>query len=161
MSGLQELEAFFSSVPATPHFTQRSVNIPGDFRTGWRLSVLSLLLSKGRSRSLTLPHLHVLWWAIRTSTSRSLFLKWHEGDKSPDELLVRFDPSLTLTVDLAFGQGLAERTETGLVKLTTTGSALAESVDKDPSVLAAEKEFLAKLPKSISQRQIRDLLEWT
>ncbi len=74
---------------------------------------------------------------------------------------MRFDPSLTLTVDLAFGQGLAERTETGLVKLTTTGSALAESVDKDPSVLAAEKEFLAKLPKSISQRQIRDLLEWT
>ncbi|WP_147233288.1 MULTISPECIES: hypothetical protein [Brevibacterium] len=161
MSELQDLEDFFMSVPASPRFTKRSVSIPGDFRTSWRLSVLSLLLAKGRSKSLALPHLHVLWWAIRTSRSRSLFLKWFEGKKSPDELLVRFDPSLTVAVDLALGQGLAERTATGLIKLTETGSALAESVKNDSSVLVTEKAFLANLPKSINQRRIRELLEWT
>lgn len=161
MSDIQSLEDFFSSIPARPQFTQRSVNIPGDFRTGWRLSVLSLLLTKGRSKSLALSHLHVLWWAIRTSTSRSLFLKWLEGDKNPDELLVRFDPSLTVTVDLALGQGLVERTTTGLIKLTALGGALADSANSDSLVLVTEKEFLERLPRSITQRQVSELLEWT
>lgn len=160
MSEIQDLEEFFTSIAANPRFTQRSVNIPGDFRTGWRLSVLTLLLAKGRSRALTLPHLHVLWWAVRTVTSRSLFLKWFEGDKHPDELLVRFDPSLTATVDLAYGQGLAERTQSGLIKLTATGFALANAVKDDSAVLVTEKEFLSRLPNSINQRQISELLEW-
>lgn len=161
MTESKDLDAFFSSIPTNARFTQRAVNIPGDFRTGWRLSVLTLLLTRGRSTSLALDHLHVLWWAIRTPTSRSLFLRWLAGDKSPDEMIVRFDPSLTVTIDLALGQNLTQKTKSGLIKLTTAGIGLANAVNDDTTVLLTEKLFLEQLPKSISQRQISELLEWT
>jgi|SRR5699024_5037150 len=161
MSELEDLEEFFSTIPANPRFTQRSVNIPGDFRTGWRLSVLCLLLTRGRANQLALNHLHVLWWAVRTSSSRALFLNWLRGDKSPDELIVRFDPSLTVTIDLAMGQNLVEKTATGLIKLTPSGGGLADAVYTDSTVLVTEKVFLDQLPKTITQRQISELLEWT
>lgn len=161
MSDLEDLEEFFSSISANPRFTQRSVSIPGDFRTGWRLSVLCLLLTRGRANQLALDHLHVLWWAIRTYTSRALFLRWLDGDKNPDELIVRFDPSLTVTIDLAMGQQLAERTGSGRIKLTPTGEGLATTVNSDPNVLVTEKAFLDNLPRTITQRQISELLEWT
>lgn len=160
MSELSDLENFFSALPATPRFTQRAVNIPGDFRTGWRLSVLSLVLARGRARQLALDHLHVLWWAIRTSSSRDLFLRWLDGQKAPDELIVRFDPSLTFAVDLALGQELVERTSSGLIRLTASGQSFADQVDSDPEVLVAEKAFLQKLPRNLTQRQISQLLEW-
>lgn len=160
MSELEELDKFFSSVSASPRFVKRAVNIPGEFRTAWRLSVLCLILSRGRARQLALDHLHVLWWAIRSSTSRALFLRWEAGEKSPEEIIVRFDPSLTTTVDLAIGQRLVERTSSGLIKLTSTGAAMAESVASNRGVLEDEKEFLLSLPAKINQRQISELLEW-
>lgn len=160
MSEIEELEAFFSSISAAPRFTDRAVNIPGEFRTGWRLSVLCLILSRGRANQLALDHLHVLWWAVRSSTSRALFLRWATGEKSPDEIIVRFDPSLTATVDLATGQQLVGRTRSGLIKLTSAGLSLTEIVASETKVLVREKEFLQKLPSKISQRQLSDLLEW-
>lgn len=161
MSEVEDLEEFFASIAANPRFTQRSVSIPGDFRTGWRLSILCLLLTRGRANQLALNHLHVLWWAIRTSSSRTLLLKWLRGDKNPDELIVRFDPSLTVTIDLAIGQQLVEKTASGLIKLTSKGGGLADAANSDIEVLVTEKAFLDELPKTITQRQISELLEWT
>lgn len=161
MSDIDDLIQFFEEAQALPSFTRRAVSIPGDFRTAWRLSVLCLLVGRGRARSLALDHLHVLWWAIRSPDSRDLFLRWLGGEKSPDELLVRFDPSLTITVDLAQGAGLVSREASGTIRLTATGEALAASTDDEGTVLATEKMFLAALPQRITQRQIRELLEWS
>ncbi|UCR89931.1 hypothetical protein [Mycetocola spongiae] len=160
-SDIESLIQFFDEIPASPRFTRRAVNIPGDFRTAWRLSVLTMLLARGRANALAIDHLHVLWWAIRTPKTRELFLRWLQGDKGPDELLVRFDPSLTVTVDLAIGEGLVAKETSANIRLTAAGEALAAEAESDENVLRVEKTFLESLPRRITQRQIRKLLEWT
>ena len=160
-SEVDELRNFFADISATPQFTRRSTNIPGDFRIAWRLSVLCLLLRRGRANTLALEHLHVLWWSVRSEATRSLLLRWFKGEGRPDEMLVRFDPSLSVTLDLALGQHLAEITDSGAVRLTANGAALADAVLVQDDALVEEKTFLSALPTNITQKQIQTLLEWT
>lgn len=160
MSDSDSLNEFFGSLRAAPRFSHRAVSIPGDFRTAWRLSVLCLLVHQGRAHTLALEHLHVLWWAIRSSDTRELLVRWFSGERKPDDLIVRFDPSLAVTLDLALGQGLVVRTPTGGVRLTAAGTGLVSAISSDHTVLTAEREFLAQLPRSLTQTQIRGLMEW-
>lgn len=160
MREVDALRDFFEEVTAKPYFSRRAVSIPGDFRTAWRLSILCLLLQRGRANTLSLEHLHVLWWSIRTAKSRDLLLRWFDGARSPDELLVRFDPSLTVTLDLALGQGLVTRKTSGSIRLATAGVSLATSINEQENLMVVEKAFLAALPANISQRQVQELLEW-
>lgn len=157
---IESLQEFFSETDAPPYFSQRPVSIPGDYRTAWRLAVVCVLLHRGRASTMSMPHLHVLWWAVHSSTSRELFLRWLEGTRAPDEILVRFDPSLTIAVNLAMGERLATRENNGNIKLTTEGESFASSVEGDDTVLVAEKAFLNQLPRRITQQKIRQLLEW-
>jgi len=103
---------------------------------------------------------HVLWWAIRSPRSRSLFLRWQEQDQDPDELLVRFDPSLTATMDLAIGAGLVALDSNVNLLLLPAGKHLAADAWAAQGVLEVEKSFLDALPRRITQKSIRELLEW-
>ena len=160
LDDVAQLRSVFSNSDAVPGFTARAIDIPGDLRVAWRLAVLCVLLRRGRSNSLLLEHLHVLWWAVRSEATRSLLTRWVHGESRPDEVLVRFDPSLTITLDLAIGQGLVAVQGSGALKLTSSGLAFAEEVLAAPEVLKAEKAFLSGLPSRITQRQIQELLEW-
>lgn len=160
MDDADRLREFFKDVDAAPQFSARPIDIPGDLRIAWRLSVLCLLLRRGRANLLALEHLHVLWWAVRSEATRTLLLRWMTGEGRPDEMLVRFDPSLTSTVDLALGEGLVSVAANGAVKLTALGVVLADEVAVEDSVLVAEKQFLGALPAHITQAQINEILEW-
>ena len=76
-------------------------------------------------------------------------------------MLVRFDPSLSATLDMAIGQGLAVVSDSGSVKLTAKGAGLADAVLIQNEALVSEKNFLAALPNKITQAQIQSLLEWS
>lgn len=76
-------------------------------------------------------------------------------------MLVRFDPSLSSTLDMAIGQGLAAMTDTGGVVLTPAGAAMADAVLTQDEALVGEKAFLAALPSRITRSQIQSLLEWS
>ena len=155
-----DLKGLFREIGVSPHFSPRPTDIPGDLRISWRLSILCLLLKRGRSNSLALEHLHVLWWAIRSDSTRIVLLRWLQGAGRPDELLVRFDPSLTVSLDLAIGAGLVVVQSSGALKLTSAGLAFADEVLAEPGALVSEKKFLDQLPVHITQRQIQQLLEW-
>lgn len=157
---IEGLREFFADLEAVPQFTRRPSNIPGDLRAAWRLSVLCLLLRRGRANTLALEHLHVLWWAVRSDATRSLLLRWFRGEGRPDEMLVRFDPSLSATLDLSIGQGLARIPSPGTVQLTAQGAALADAVLDQEEALVEEKAFLAALPTRITRQQVQSLLEW-
>ena len=159
MSEVEALEELFASAPRAV-FSRRNDAIPGDLRITWRLSVLCLVLQRFRSNSSTLEHLHIMWWAIRSDETRNLFLRWLDGDKRPDEIIVRFDPSLAVTVDLALGSGLASRTSAGSIALQPAGIALAGELWSDTGVLVEEKAFISRLPRSLNQRTLKELTEW-
>jgi hypothetical protein len=153
------LRELFSARPAVLRFSDRAASIPGDYRVSWRLSIVVLLLQRGRAKSLQLEHLHVLWWAVRSAATRELLLRFLDGNGRPDEMLVRFDPSLSVTLDLAIGAGLVDVDSNGKVTVTATGIALAASLRDEP-VLTAEKQFIEQLPRSITKAQFARILDW-
>ena len=103
---------------------------------------------------------HVLWWAIRSPRTRSLFLRWQRDLQTPDELLVRFDPTLTRTIDLAVGSQLVLIDTNSNLVLLPSGRNLAADAWAMDDVLELEKEFLSALPRRITQKSIQNLLEW-
>lgn len=159
MSAIEALEELFASSPGAV-FTRRNEAIPGDLRITWRLSLLCLLLQRFRGNTATHEHLHILWWAIRSEDTQRLFIRWFDGDKRPDELIVRFDPSLSVTVDLALGSKLVTLTSTGSIGLTATGVSLANDLWTETEILREEKSFLTKLPRKMTQRSLKELTEW-
>jgi|GEM_PF-6587380 len=52
------------------------------------------------------------------------------------------------------------RTNTGAIALLPTGLALAVDLWSDADVLVEEKTFLSKLPRSLTQRALKELTEW-
>lgn len=155
-----DLEELFGSRSLNIAFTRRNDAIPGDLRISWRLTVVCLLLGRFRADRARSQHLHTLWWAIRSRSSRDLIVRWFEGRPAPDEIIVRFDPSLATTIDLAVGQGLVGVERDGTLKLAASGKGLADSVWADDRVLLDEKSFLEKLPRRISQRAMTEMTEW-
>jgi hypothetical protein len=142
-------------------FGRQPEAIPGDLRASWRLSILCVILMRCRGSKASLQTLHVLWWAMRSRSSRGLFVRWLEGDNRPDDLVVRFDPSLTVTLDLALGAALVTwDSGTSVVTLTAEGKSVAEAAWSDERVLREERAFLRKLPAHITQKSMRELLEW-
>lgn len=160
MTDRQALRELFETGEARVAFADRAEPVPGDLRLAWRLVVLCLILDRSHGGKASMQAAHVLWWAIRSPRTRRLFLRWQEHDQDPDELLVRFDPSLTATMDLAIGAGLvATDTNVNLV-LLPAGKQLAADAWAAEGVLEVEKAFLNALPRRITQKSIRELLEW-
>lgn len=161
MSSIDVLEELFGNLPRQIVFSSRPEAIPGDLRVPWRICTLCLILDKFRSGKARLEQLHIIWWAVRTKNNRDLFLRWFSDEKRPDEAIVRFDPSLSATVDLALGQQLVERSSSGAIGLTTSGKELARAIWQVDQVLPAEKEFLNKIPNKLTQRVMKEVPEWT
>lgn len=127
----------------------------------WRVSAVCLLLTKGRANSLALEHLHVLWWAIRSTVSQKQVIRAFEGRSQPEDILVRFDPSLSVSLDLALGAGLAERSSTGTMRLTSAGLLLSQNILTSEEAFKEEKVFLAQLPAKMTKNQFERILAWT
>jgi hypothetical protein len=160
MTSIDYLESTLGSLEVAIRFRRRPDPIPADLRLAWRLSALVLVLHRCRNDTATLQQLHVLTWAIRTSHNRETFVRWANGDKRPDDVIVRYDPSLSRTVDLALGLGLVSRNNKGSIVLTIDGSELASRVENESEALAQEKAFLHHLPRRISQKYINELVTW-
>lgn len=160
MTSVEAVEELFSGRSTRIGFRRRNDSIPGDLRISWRLAVLCLLLARFRAKTARIEHLHTLWWAIRSENSRDLIIRWFDNKPIPDEIIVRFDPSLTQTIDLAVGQGLVKSDGRGSVKLSPTGVAMAQAAGTRDGVLADEKSFLERLPRNISQKAMKEMTEW-
>lgn len=161
MTTQETVRELFEMLDSKVAFGRQSEAIPGDLRISWRLTILCLILMRCWGTKTSLQTLHVLWWALRSRGSRDLFIRWQEGDNRPDDLVVRFDPSLAVTLDLALGAGLVTwESSSSVVSLTAEGKGLAEKAWENDDVLREERDFLRRLPAHITQKSMRDLLEW-
>lgn len=157
---LDELEAAFGRVNFQARFNTRPSQIPGDLRLGWRLALLCLVLNRCYGRVASLEQVHLLVWAAKSSEGSALVERWFNGNRRPDEIVVRFDPTLTRTVTLAIGSQLVERRPQHRFALMDAGVGLVEAIYNDTDLMANEKAFLGRLPRRITQRSIRELTEW-
>lgn len=153
------LDIAFDTIERRPRLRERPQSIPGDRRKLWRVSVVTLLLRRGRANSMTLEHLHVFWWAVRSPLARAQFGRWLTDGRDPNDLIVRFDPSLSYTLDLAQGFGLTAATSRGIT-LTAKGLALASDLDDADDVFVEIKDYLHGLPNRITKAQFQRILDW-
>lgn len=144
-------------VPFTFH--RRPSPLPADLRPDWRVSLLTLILSKCWGNRASLKQLHVLNWAIRSPMTRNAFLEFLKGSKQPDLPVVRFEPSLDRALSFGVGEKLMETADGVSFALTEKGGSLAERILKTEEWFAPEKQFLAQVPGKLSQRQIENILE--
>lgn len=101
---------------------------------------------------------HVLGWAVRNTQTRETFLRWVQGKKRPDDIIVRYDPSLSRTIDLSIGAGLVSRKNAGAVVLTAEGTTFARELERQRTILVNEKTFLSGLPRRMTQKYIDELI---
>ncbi len=136
-------------------FRRRPISIPGDLRPVWRIGLIVILLSRCcRGGKTSLARLHVLSWASRTEQARASLRAALGGTKSPDSLVVRFEPALNRAVDFARGEGLVRRVDGNKIELTDAGRALVKEIDDDKEAFAAEKAFAAELGFKVTEKII-------
>jgi hypothetical protein len=148
----------------------RPTPLPCDLRPIWRIAALVLILNQCRQRRATIEQLHVMNWSIRSRKAQDQFLAYIQGLKSPNEVVVRYDPSLTRAIDFALGAGIVERYEKmdGIddgktqyrLTLSQQGEALAGELMEDEDIFVTEKAFLQDIGRKITQKQIADLFKW-
>lgn len=154
-----DLDGLFSGIRTSIEFRHRPSPIPGDLRLTWRITMALLVLSRCRANTASVEQLQVLVWACRSAQGRSVVERWfREQYKSPEELAVRYDPTLVRTVAIAIASDLVKRNPNGTLTLTSEGLRITRAA-MESGTLGAEQEFLNVLPRRVTQRSIRDLLE--
>lgn len=165
MSELKQVDVDESAV-APP----RPTPLPCDLRPIWRIAVLVLILNQCRQKRATIEQLHVMNWSMRSRRAQEQFLAYLQGRKSPNEVVVRYDPSLTRAIDFALGEGIVERYEKLTsgdegkaeyrLTLSTQGDKLANELITDEENFVVEKAFLRDIGQKITQTQIAALFKW-
>lgn len=149
---------------SVPHiglsFQRRPSSVPADLRLGWRISALTLILDQCRGKTANLEQVHLLTWALRSAETRELIARWFDGSQRPDDLVVRFDPSMTRTITLCVAGGIVRWNANHTITLLEPGIELVSDVRGAADVMGPEKAFLSMLPRPITQKSIQALLEW-
>src|ERR1039458_2419845 len=124
-------------------FRERPCPTSADLRPEWRIGTILLSLKKGWANRANLRQLHVLNWAMRTPESRTTLLRILNGELSPDEAIVRFDPTLERALRFADGEKLIVITG-DVVFLTDKGETFVNRINSDDDCLRWEKDFLSQ-----------------
>jgi hypothetical protein len=80
------------------------------------------------------------------------------GERQPEDLIVRYDPSLSRTVGLAEKLSFVRRNNNQTISLAAQGLSLASEIMRQDELLVIEKNFLNLFPTKITQAYIRDLM---
>lgn len=127
-------------------FRTRPEAIPGDLRPLWRISVILLVLRLSSiGNKSTMRRLYIFNWAILSEENRNKLRELIRGSISPDEIIIRFEPSLSRALDFARGEGLLEFIAGKRVQLTLQGLNAAEELLRNQNILVEEKNFLREI----------------
>jgi hypothetical protein len=134
-----------AALDAVVVFSESSSILRVSERFIWRLSLLTLTLSKCRGQAAAVGTLHALSWALQSATTRSLARKWWNEPGTADIATLRTDPRLDTTISIAAAEDLIEVTPRGRVELTERGKEFGALIDGDPALLTEEKMLLRGL----------------
>ena len=146
-------------VPFT--FTPRPVAVPGALRPVWRVNLLLLMLRRcGRANVMSVSKLHTLNWAIRSARNRHSFVAAISQAARPDQILVRFEPSLMRALDFAIGAKLVVADRGTRLRLTDKGVAVADEILARSDTYDEERAFLDDVRGLVPESAINSLLRW-
>lgn len=140
-------------------FVRQADPIPASLRPQRRLALLLLLVDKCRSGKASWRALHLLSWSVQSADRVALVRALRSGEDLPDRPVIRFEPALDRTIDLAHGLGLVRKNRNGTYELTEVGVQSLTEINAAP-VLDSEKAALSELGRSFSAAEVVRLLEW-
>lgn len=141
-------------------FSDRPVPIPTEFRVTFKvIQVIILIKGCGRSDKISLLQLHFLNWLLQNPSNIDESLKQIESDKTIGLPFTQLDPVVNSAIDYAIGSDLLSISTTGMLCLTNKAINLLLEIDKIDSLLSDEKGFVAKVGKTFSDKQIRQILK--
>jgi hypothetical protein len=143
------------------HFVRRPSPLPPDLRPVWRIFIILLMLRLCcRGGKSNLQRLSVLNWAVRSPENRSHFLEVVEGQRRPEDIIVRHDPAFSRALDFAIGEKLIERVPGSKFLLKERGQSAAEAILRMERCLDLEKDFFKRLRGRVSEAMIDSLLHF-
>lgn len=137
-------------------FTERPVPTPAELRPQWRTTLVCLIVDACWGKRASWHQLHVLNWATRSPVTRATYERLHQLQARPDDVVVRYDPSLDRAIDLALGERFLERKGGDIVALTARGKGVVARLSGEDA-LVEEKRFLGQV-RPVTQAFVEQLL---
>jgi hypothetical protein len=141
-------------------FKRKPMPIAAELRPDWKMAALLLILQRsshgGKS---SLKRLHLLNWAVLSPRFR---VEFEESRKDPLPLFgfnVRFEPAFSRAIDLAVGEGFVQWVDGDRLQITAKGIRWVSEIEKDESVMRAEREFFSKIGKSLTEKLAASMLK--
>lgn len=135
-------------------FKKRPNAVAPDFRPGWKVSLLLLILQLGsRGGKSSLTRLHVLNWAVRSARHQEELLATLKSEAPLFSFSVRFEPAFSRAIDLAAAARLVSWVGGNRIVLTAKGSEIARMLKKNSDVFLPESSFLESVGKGVTEPQ--------
>lgn len=141
--GMNSLAAELVIAGSAVEFRKQAKPVPAADRVPYRLGTLVLILSRCNRSTLSLAHLHVFAWSLRSPRTRAMMRAWWTGRRPMDSITERLAPGLEVTLRLALVGGLiALNPSTRRVSLSELGATVAGEIAADEELLKTEKDYL-------------------
>ncbi|PZV10280.1 MAG: hypothetical protein DCF32_00230 [Leptolyngbya sp.] len=128
----------------------------------WGLSILVLILSIcSRSNRSSIPRLHVLNWALRSSQNRERLISLLEDNSSPLGILVRYEPGFNRAIEYAIAESIVEpmgSSQNLRIQLLEKGKQFAQEISDLSDCLEEEKIFLRERGAAVNETFVKNLL---
>lgn len=135
-------------------FKKRPNAVAPDFRPGWKVSLLLLILQFGsRGGKSSLTRLHVLNWGVRSAKHQEELLATLKSEAPLFAFSVRFEPAFSRAIDLGAAAGFVSWVGGSRIEVTATGSEIARKLKKNTQVFLPELLFLEGVGKSLTEPQ--------
>jgi len=128
----------------------------------YRIGQIVLVLGKAStSETASLLKLHYFSWAMRSSMNMQAAIKLASCEAKNYDFTDVWDIEPSLNRALAFAK--ADRIinqQNGKYKLVARGKILLNLIEAEPDVFESEKEFLSKVKRKISEKQLYNIFKW-
>ncbi|MET9808149.1 hypothetical protein [Streptomyces halstedii] len=125
-------------------FRRQPRPIPADARVGYKVAQATLVLHTFNRNAATLENLHLFSWALGTPKRRQMLLSWWSGNRYANTVTQKLDPYLPVALNIGVMRGVM-RITTGAknrIHLEPSGVLMAQEIEHDHDLFAAEKNFL-------------------
>lgn len=129
--------------------------VPFNYRISYKISLICIILGKccGR-KGCSAIKLQMIISAITTSSKRKELIEAVEFSFLTEYTLIRFDPAISRAITFAMADDLIFRQVNGLLRLTSNGKNLINSIYKDNELMVVEKAFFTTLTDKLSEDMI-------
>lgn len=134
-------------------FTSRPSSVPFQYRTSYKLGLISLIIRNCSSRnSCSNLKLQLICTSYMTREQQDELIEILDLRKAPT--ISRLDPAVDRAIDFGIADGLFEISSNGKIMLSTIGMMLANNIIEDEKLFNDEKAFLMRIGKKLTEDAI-------